>query len=195
MAFPVVQSSIEAMSRLAQHYKDKVIPELNEKLGLSNPMQVPRLSKIVVSMGVGKAMDTRSRIDAAVKDLAQITGQRPVVRNARKSVANFRLREGSPVGCMVTLRGERMYEFMDRLVSVVLPRVRDFRGIGTKFDGQGNYSLGLSEQTLFPEIDLDKVEFSQGMNVTFVTTARNDEEGRALLDGFGFPFRRTGEDK
>jgi len=183
------------MARLTQHYKDKVIPELNDKLGLSNPMQVPRLSKIVVSMGVGKAMDTRSRIDAAVKDLAQITGQKPVVRNARKSVANFRLREGSPVGCMVTLRGERMYEFMDRLVSVVLPRVRDFRGIGTKFDGQGNYSLGLSEQTLFPEIDLDKVEFSQGMNVTFVTTARNDEEGRALLDGFGFPFRSTGENK
>jgi len=162
---------------------------------LSNPMQTPRIDKIVVSMGVGKAMDTRSRIDAAVKDMAIITGQKPVVRNSKKSVANFRLREGSPIGCMVTLRGERMYEFLDRLVSVVLPRVRDFRGVGTKFDGQGNYSLGLTEQTLFPEIDLDRVEFTQGMNVTIVTSARTDDEGRALLDGFGFPFRRPGGNK
>ncbi len=183
------------MARLAAHYKEKVIPQLTEKFGLSNPMQTPRIDKIVVSMGVGKAMDTRSRIDAAVKDMAIITGQKPVVRNSKKSVANFRLREGSPIGCMVTLRGERMYEFLDRLVSVVLPRVRDFRGVGTKFDGQGNYSLGLTEQTLFPEIDLDRVEFTQGMNVTIVTSARTDDEGRALLDGFGFPFRRPGGNK
>jgi large subunit ribosomal protein L5 len=133
-------------------------------------------------------------MDVAVKDLGKITGQKPAIKVARKSVANFRLRAGSPVGCMVTLRNERMYEFFDRLVSVVLPRIRDFRGMKDKFDGQGNYSLGLSEQSLFPEIELDKVEFTQGMNVTIVTSARTDEEGRALLDGFGFPFRRK-EDK
>ncbi|HJM38955.1 MAG TPA: 50S ribosomal protein L5 [Planctomycetota bacterium] len=182
------------MPRLNDYYKETVFPSLKEKFGYKNIHQIPGLEKIVVSMGVGSAVETKSRMDVAVKDLGKITGQKPAIKVARKSVANFRLRAGSPVGCMVTLRNERMYEFFDRLVSVVLPRIRDFRGMKDKFDGQGNYSLGLSEQSLFPEIELDKVEFTQGMNVTIVTSARTDEEGRALLDGFGFPFRRK-EDK
>jgi len=182
------------MARLLDHYRDTVVPQLKEKFSIGNPNRLPRLNKIVVSMGVGKATENKSRMDAAVKDLAMITGQKPVVRISTKSVSGFRLREGMPVGCMVTLRGARMYEFLDRLISVVLPRIRDFQGIKANFDGHGNFSLGLNEQSLFPEIDLDRVEFQQGMNITFVNTARTDEEGRALLDGFGMPFKRPRED-
>jgi len=178
------------MSRLSDHYRDTVAPQLKEKFSFENPNELPRLTKIVVSMGVGKAVENKSRIDAAVKDLAMITGQKPVVRKSTKSVSGFRLREDMPVGCMVTLRGARMFEFMDRLISVVLPRIRDFQGVKANFDGRGNFSLGLTEQSLFPEIDLDRVEFQQGMNITFVNTARSDEEGRALLDAFGMPFKR-----
>jgi len=181
------------MSRLAEQFKEKIHDNLKEKFSYANAMQVPAIKKIVVSMGVSGAVDNKNHMDTAVKDMAKVTGQKPAIRRARKSVANFRLREGMPIGCMVTLRGKRMYEFMDRLVSVVLPRIRDFRGVPDKFDGQGNYSLGLTDQSLFPEIDLDQVEFQQGMNVTFVTSARTDEEGRALLDEFGFPFRRPEE--
>lgn len=178
------------MARLQEHYRESVVPQLKEKFSIGNDNRLPRMTKIVVSMGVGKAVENKARIDAAVKDLGMITGQKPVVRMASKSVSGFRLREGMPVGCMVTLRNARMYEFMDRLISVVLPRIRDFQGIKANFDGRGNFSLGLAEQSLFPEIDLDRVEFQQGMNITFVNTARNDEEGRALLDGFGMPFKR-----
>lgn len=178
------------MPRLSDHYRDVVADQLKEKFSFSNPNQLPRMTKVVVSMGVGKAVENKSRIDAAVKDLAMITGQKPVVRKSTKSVSGFRLREDMPVGCMVTLRGARMFEFMDRLISVVLPRIRDFQGVKANFDGRGNFSLGLTEQSLFPEIDLDRVEFQQGMNITFVNTARTDAEGRALLDGFGMPFKR-----
>ncbi|MFQ5749270.1 MAG: 50S ribosomal protein L5 [Planctomycetota bacterium] len=177
-------------SRLQERYSQTVLPSLLEKLGLKSRLQAPRLTKIVVSMGVGKAVDNKARVEAAAKDLAIISGQKAVIKRARKSVASFHVRAGMPIGCMVTLRGVRMYEFLDRLISVVLPRIRDFRGIKDNFDGRGNFSLGLSEQTFFPEINLDKVEFQQGMNVTIVSTARTDEEGRALLEGFGMPFRR-----
>jgi len=179
------------MTRLQDKYKNEISAGLKGKFEYKNIHQIPRLDKIVVSMGVGKAVENKSAIDSAVKDMAKITGQKPVVRTAKGSISNFRLREGNPVGCMTTLRNERMYEFMDRLVSVVLPRIRDFRGVKDNFDGRGNFSLGLNEQTLFPEIQLDQVEFTQGMNITFVTSARTDEEGRALLDGFGVPFRRN----
>jgi len=157
-------------------------------------MQVPVITKVVVSMGVGKAVDNKSHVESAAKDLTRIVGQKVKITKARKSIANFRLREDLPIGCMATLRGDRMYEFMDRLISVVLPRIRDFRGLKDNFDGQGNFSLGLTEQSLFPEISLDQVEFQQGMNITVVTTARTDEEGRALLEGFGFPFRKRGNE-
>lgn len=157
-------------------------------------MQVPVIMKVVVSMGVGKAVDNKSHVESAAKDLTRIVGQKVKITKARKSIANFRLREDLPIGCMATLRGDRMYEFMDRLISVVLPRIRDFRGLKDNFDGQGNFSLGLTEQSLFPEISLDQVEFQQGMNITVVTTARTDEEGRALLEGFGFPFRKRGNE-
>ncbi len=178
------------LPRLQERYLQTVLPSLMEKLGIESRLQAPRLSKIVVSMGVGKAVENKARVEAAAKDLAAISGQKAVIKRARKSVASFHLRAGMPVGCMVTLRGVRMYEFLDRLISVVLPRIRDFRGVKDNFDGRGNFSLGLTEQTFFPEINLDKVEFQQGMNVTIVSTARTDEEGRALLEGFGMPFRR-----
>lgn len=178
------------LPRLQERYLQTVLPSLMEKLGIKSRLQAPRLSKIVVSMGVGKAVENKARVEAAAKDLAAISGQKAVIKRARKSVASFHLRAGMPVGCMVTLRGVRMYEFLDRLISVVLPRIRDFRGVKDNFDGRGNFSLGLTEQTFFPEINLDKVEFQQGMNVTIVSTARTDEEGRALLEGFGMPFRR-----
>ncbi|HIA39030.1 MAG TPA: 50S ribosomal protein L5 [Planctomycetes bacterium] len=178
------------MTRLQDKYNNEISTGLKDQFEYKNIHQIPRLDKIVVSMGVGKAVENKAAIDAAVKDMAKITGQKPVVRTAKGSISNFRLREGNPVGCMTTLRNERMYEFMDRLVSVVLPRIRDFRGVKDNFDGRGNFSLGLNEQTLFPEIQLDQIEFTQGMNITFVTSARTDEEGRALLSGFGVPFRR-----
>lgn len=178
--------------RLQQHYQDQVRQALIEKFGYSNPHQVPRLEKITLNMGIGGAVADKKVLDIAASALADITGQRPVMTTARKSIAGFRLREGMPIGCMVTLRRQRMYEFMDRLVSIVLPRVRDFRGISRKaFDGRGNYSMGLSEQLMFPELNPDKYTRPQGMNIVFVTSARTNEEGLELLDLMGMPFRQV----
>lgn len=179
------------MVRLLEQYRTKVVPTLQAELGRKNVLSVPRLEKIVVSMGLGRAIAEKARLDSAQKELATITGQRPVICAARKSVSNFKLRKGMKIGAKVTLRGLRMYEFLDRLISVAIPRVRDFRGLDPKgFDGRGNYSLGLTEQTVFPEVDPDKVQFQQGMNVSLVTTARNDAEARRLLTLIGMPFRR-----
>jgi large subunit ribosomal protein L5 len=178
-------------ARLKQKYDDEIRSELVKELGFKNPMQAPKLDKIVVNMGLGEAINNGKIIDASVEQLATITGQKPVVTKARKSIANFKLRQGQSIGAMVTLRGERMYEFFDRLVSVALPRVRDFKGVSPKaFDGKGNYTLGIREQIIFPEINYDKVEKIKGLNITVVTTARNDEEGRALLRRLGMPFRQ-----
>lgn len=177
------------MARLREHYQEKVKPGLSEKFGYGNPMEVPKLSKIVVNMGVGKAIESSSHLERAIADLESITGQKAQTTRARKSIANFKLREGMPIGARVTLRGERMYEFLDRLVNVALPRVRDFRGVKTKMNGSGDYNLGLKEQFIFPEIDFDKIDAVRGMNITFVTTAKTDEEGRELLKLFGMPFR------
>ena len=180
------------MARLKDKYLQEVIPALKKQRGYLNPMQVPRLVKIVVNMGINSAVE-KEVLKTLVTDLAKITGQAPVVRKARKSIANFKLREGMPVGLMVTLRGERMYEFFDRLVSTVLPRLRDFRGVSLKaFDGRGNYSLGLSEQTIFPEINVDEVKKVQGMDITIVTTAVTDDEARDLLRLMGMPFAAAG---
>lgn len=176
------------MARLKDKYVE-VKPRLKERFGIENDMAVPRLTKIVINMGVKGAVENKGRVDAAARDLATITGQRPTIRKARKAISGFKLREGMPIGCAVTLRRERMWEFADRLVTVVLPRIRDFRGVKDKLDGRGNYTLGLAEQTVFPEIDFDKVEFSQGMDITFVTTATNDEQGYALLKELGMPFQ------
>jgi large subunit ribosomal protein L5 len=176
--------------RMLQKYREKVVPALQKEFGYRNPMMVPRLSKVVVNMGVGQAVQNKARIDAANKDLTSIVGQKPMIRKARQSVATFKLREGYPIGVAVTLRGARMWEFVDRLVSLAIPRIRDFRGLPTKLDGRGNYTMGLSEQSVFPEIQLDKVEFVQGMDITFVTTARTDKEGMALLASLGMPFRK-----
>jgi large subunit ribosomal protein L5 len=177
--------------RLKERYHAEVRDQLTERLGLSNAMEVPRFSKIVVNMGVGDAINDAKLIDAAVEDLSVITGQKPKVSRARKSIANFKLREGVPVGASVTLRGDRMWEFLDRLISVAIPRIRDFRGLDpTSFDGRGNYTFGVTEQLIFPEIDYDKVVKVRGMDVTIGTTAKDDEGGRALLEAFGFPFRR-----
>jgi large subunit ribosomal protein L5 len=177
-------------ARLRQRYEKDVRPALMQELGFHNPMQTPRLEKIVVNMGLGEAINNGKIIDASVEQLAAIAGQKPVVTKARKSIANFKLRQGQSIGAMVTLRGDRMYEFFDRLVSIALPRVRDFKGVSPKaFDGKGNYTLGLREQVIFPEINYDKVERIKGLNITVVTTARNDEEGRALLRALGMPFR------
>lgn len=176
--------------RLQTHYFETVRPALVEKFGYKNPHQVPRLEKITLNMGVGAAISDKKLLDVAASALAEITGQKPVLTLARQSIAGFKLREGMPIGCMVTLRRQRMYEFMDRLVSLVLPRVRDFRGISRKaFDGRGNYSLGLSEQLVFPELNPDKYTRPQGMNIVFVTSAINNDEGRELLDMMGMPFR------
>src|SRR5437764_3466291 len=178
------------MARLLERYQKQVAGELEKKLGRKNRLSLPRLQKIVVNMGVGKALQEKNRIDQAAEQLAQITGQKAQVTKAKKAVSGFRLREGNPIGCRVTLRGARMYEFLDRLISMALPRIRDFRGTNPKsFDGHGNYSLGLSEQMVFPEIDPDKVTFTQGMDVTFVTSTNNDDEARELLRSFGMPFR------
>jgi large subunit ribosomal protein L5 len=177
--------------RLKEHYEKQVLPELMKRFSFANPMQAPRLRKIVVNMGVGDALANIKMLDAAVVELGQITGQRPSVRKAKKSIANFKLREGQPIGCMVTLRGARMYEFYDRLVNVALPRIRDFRGVPARsFDGRGNYTLGVTEQIIFPEINYDKVEKVRGMDITFVTSARNDEEGQELLRLMNMPFRQ-----
>ena len=177
--------------RLQEKYKNEIAPALKEQLGLGNVNQIPKLTKIVVNMGVGEAATDSKQIDAAVNDLRIITGQQPMICRARKSIASFKLRAGMPIGAKVTLRGERMYEFLDRLLATAIPRIRDFRGISPKsFDGNGNYSLGITEQLIFPEIDYDKVDRTRGMDITFVTTAVNDEQGRALLDAFGFPFKK-----
>ena len=177
------------MSRLKDKYLQEVKPRLKQRFGIQNDMAVPRLTKIVVNMGVKGAVENKGRVDTASKELGLITGQAPTVRRAKKAISTFKLREGMPIGVAVTLRGARMWEFADRLISVVLPRIRDFRGVPEKLDGHGNYSLGLSEQTVFPEIELDKIEFTQGMDVTFVTTAREDAHGYALLLELGMPFR------
>jgi large subunit ribosomal protein L5 len=181
--------------RLRTKYDQEIRAALKEQLGLANIMQVPRLEKIVLNMGVGKATQQPSLLEGAVRDLEQITGQKPLVTKAKKSIASFKLREGNSIGAKVTLRGDRMWEFLDRLIALAIPRVRDFRGLPTKFDGRGNYTFGITEQTIFPEIDYDKVDVPRGMDITFVTTATTDDEGRALLDAFGFPFRRAGQEQ
>jgi len=179
------------MARLQQYYRDQVVPKLKAELGLSNPMQVPRITKITVNMGVGEAVADRKVMDAAVGDLTRITGQKPIVCKAKKAIATFKVREGLPIGCKVTLRGARMYEFLDRLISVAMPRIRDFRGVSPRgFDGQGNYSMGVREQIIFPEIQYDQVDQLRGMDITITTTARDNKQGRALLDAFSFPFRK-----
>jgi len=176
-------------ARMKTKYREEVVPALTKQYGYSNVMQVPRLEKIVVNRGAGDAAQEAKLMDSYVAELATITGQKPVVTRAKRSVAAFKLREGMPIGCKVTLRGSRMFEFYDRLVSLTLPRVRDFRGISSKgFDGRGNFNLGLEEQIIFPEVDYDKVERVKGLTITIVTTARTDEEGQALLGGMGFPF-------
>jgi large subunit ribosomal protein L5 len=178
-----------AASRLQERYETVLRPMLMKEFGYKNPMQVPRLEKIVVNMGVGEAVQDAKKIDAAVNDLMAITGQRPIVTRARRSIAAFKLRKGMPIGCKVTLRSQRMYEFLDRLITVALPRVRDFRGIsGKSFDGRGNFALGLKEQIVFPEIDYDRVDAVRGLDVVVVTTARTDAEAKALLKGFDMPF-------
>ncbi|MBC5715323.1 50S ribosomal protein L5 [Roseburia sp. BX1005] len=179
------------MSRLKDQYQNEIVDALTKKFGYKNIMEVPKLDKIVVNMGVGEAKENAKLLEAAVKDLETITGQKAVTTKAKNSVANFKIREGMPIGCKVTLRGEKMYEFLDRLVNLALPRVRDFRGINPNaFDGRGNYALGIKEQLIFPEIEYDKVDKVRGMDVIFVTTAKTDEEGRELLTQFGMPFAK-----
>ena len=182
--------------RLREQYESEVLPQLGEKFGRKNRLSLPRIEKIVVNMGVGSAITDKKHLEEATHALTQITGQKPVVTIARKSIAGFRLREGMRIGCKVTLRGNRMYEFLDRLISLALPRVRDFRGLSTTaFDGHGNYSIGLSEQLVFPELNPDKFTRVQGMNITVVTSANSDDEARELLRGFGVPFRREEDGK
>jgi large subunit ribosomal protein L5 len=178
-------------ARLKQIYNEKLVPELKAKLGLKNTMQVPRILKITINMGVGEAVADKKVMDAATADMAKITGQKPAVTKAKKSVAKFKVRDGQAIGCKVTLRGDRMYEFLDRLVSIAIPRIRDFRGISTRsFDGRGNYSLGVKEQIIFPEIQYDQIDQIRGMDITISTSAHDDKHGRALLEAFNFPFRK-----
>jgi large subunit ribosomal protein L5 len=178
------------MARLKDYYQDTVVGQLQEQFGYRNPMQVPRITKITLNMGVGEAVADRKVMEHAAGDMMKIAGQKPIVVNARKSVAGFKVREGWPVGCKVTLRREQMYEFLDRLINIAIPRIRDFRGMNPKaFDGRGNYNMGVREQIIFPEIDYDKIDALRGMDITFTTTATTDEEGRALLKAFNFPFR------
>jgi large subunit ribosomal protein L5 len=178
------------MARLQQQYREKVVPELIERFGYQSPMQVPRITKITLNMGVGDAVNDKKNMEAALADLTKIAGQKPVATRARKAIANFKVRQGLAIGCMVTLRGERMFEFLDRLVTIAFPRVRDFRGVsGRAFDGRGNYSIGLKEQIIFPEIEYDKIDKLRGMNISITTTAKTDEEAKALLTAFRFPFR------
>jgi large subunit ribosomal protein L5 len=178
------------MPRLKERFREELVPRLQEELGLRNPMEVPRLEKIVVNVGVGEAAREAKALDGAVEDLTVVTGQKPAVTKARKSIAGFKLREGMSIGAKVTLRGNRMWEFLDRLLATALPRIRDFRGLDPRaFDGRGNYTLGLTEQLVFPEVDYDKVDAVRGMDITVVTTARTDDEGRALLRALGFPLR------
>lgn len=186
------QKAAEAIppARLHHFYRDKVVSDLTGKFGYKSVMQVPRIEKITLNMGVGESTGDKKILDNAVADMTKITGQKPVITKARKSIASFKVRAGYPIGCMVTLRGARMYEFLDRLVNIAIPRIRDFRGIsGRAFDGRGNYSLGIKEQIIFPEIEYDKVDALRGMNISITTTAKTDEEARALLAAFRFPFR------
>jgi large subunit ribosomal protein L5 len=178
------------MTRLQELYRDKISPELKEKFGYKSSMQVPRITKITLNMGVSEAVADKKVIEHAVSDLTKIAGQRPVVTKTRKAIAGFKIREDYPIGCMVTLRGQRMYEFLDRLVAVALPRVRDFRGIsGRAFDGRGNYNIGVKEQIIFPEIEYDKIDTLRGLNISITTSAKTDDEAKALLVAFSFPFR------
>ena len=178
------------MTRLQDHYKEKVVPQLMEQFGYSTVMQVPRIEKITLNMGVGEAVGDKKVMEFAVGDMQKIAGQKPIVTKAKKSVAGFKIRDGWPIGCKVTLRRDRMYEFLDRLINISIPRIRDFRGLSPKsFDGRGNYSMGVKEQIIFPEVEYDKVDALRGMDITITTSAANDEECRALLDGFNFPFK------
>ena len=178
------------MSRFATIYRDTIVPELTKKFGYKSIMEVPRITKITLNMGVGEAVNDKKLVDNAVADMTKIAGQKPVITRTRKAIANFKIRENMPIGCMVTLRGERMYDFLDRLVTIAFPRVRDFRGVsGRAFDGRGNYNIGLREQIIFPEIEYDKIDAVRGMNISITTTAKTDEEAKALLAGFRFPFR------
>src|SRR6476646_8153514 len=178
------------MARLKERYQKEVAPAIAKEFGIKNPMAIPRVQKVVLNMGMGEAIANAKILDTAADELRAVTGQKPVVTKAKKSIASFKLRQGMPIGCVVTLRGERMYEFLDRLMSVALPRVRDFRGVSAKaFDGRGNYTIGIREQLIFPEIDFNKVDKLRGMNISIVTTARNDEQARALLKAMGMPFR------
>ncbi len=179
------------MARLQEYYREKVIPQLRKELGITNAMEVPKIVKITVNMGVGEAVADKKIIDAAAGDLAKITSQKPVLCQSRKSIASFKLREGLAIGCKVTLRGPRMYEFLDRLISVAMPRIRDFRGVSPRsFDGRGNYNMGVKEQIIFPEIQYDQIDQLRGMDITITTTAKDDKAGRALLEAFQFPFRK-----
>jgi large subunit ribosomal protein L5 len=178
------------MATLKKVYKDEIVPKLKEELGLDNVMQVPRITKITLNMGVGEALGDKKVLDNAVGDLEKIAGQKPIITKARRSIAGFKVREGWPIGCKVTLRSERMYEFLERLISIAIPRVRDFRGVSPKsFDGRGNFAMGVTEQIIFPEIDYDQVDALRGMDITITTTARTDDEGRALLRAFNFPLK------
>ncbi|MGA2208346.1 MAG: 50S ribosomal protein L5 [Acidimicrobiales bacterium] len=188
------EAAVATRPRLRTRYDAEVRSQLLGELGLSNIMQVPRLEKIVINMGVGRATQQQSLLEGAVKDMTAIAGQKPVVTKARQSIAGFKLRQGNAIGCMVTLRGDRMWEFLDRLISLAIPRIRDFRGLSSRsFDGHGNYTFGVTEQLIFPEINYDKIDSTRGMDITIVTSARTDDEGRALLSAFGFPFRREGQ--
>ncbi len=179
------------MARLKEKYKNDIAPALAKEFDIKNPMAIPRIEKVIINMGIGEAISNAKILDTAAEELRAITGQKPVITKAKKSIASFKLRQGMNIGTMVTLRGERMFEFLDRLISVALPRVRDFRGISAKaFDGRGNYTLGIREQLIFPEIDFNKVDKTRGMNISFVTTAKTDEQSRALLKALGMPFRQ-----
>ncbi|MGH8300880.1 MAG: 50S ribosomal protein L5 [Steroidobacteraceae bacterium] len=179
------------MVRLQQYYREQVLTRLQRDLGIANPMEVPRITKITVNMGVGEAVADKKVMDAAIADLTKITGQKPLVTKSRKAIASFKIRAGLAIGCKVTLRGARMYEFLDRLISVAMPRIRDFRGVSPRsFDGRGNYSLGVKEQIIFPEIQYDQIDQVRGMDITITTTARDNRHGRALLEAFNFPFRK-----
>jgi large subunit ribosomal protein L5 len=179
------------MARLQQYYREQVVPRLRSDLKIENLMQVPRIAKITVNMGVGEAVADKKVMDAAVSDLVKITGQKPLITKSRKAIASFKIRAGLPIGAKVTLRGRRMYEFLDRLINIAMPRIRDFRGVSPRaFDGQGNYTLGVKEQIIFPEIQYDQIDQVRGMDITITTTARDDRHGRALLEAFNFPFRK-----
>jgi large subunit ribosomal protein L5 len=179
------------MSRLQEYYKSTVVPKLTQDFGFKNPMQVPKITKITVNMGVGEAVADRKIVDAAAADMAKITGQKPLITKSKKAIAAFKLRENLPIGCKVTLRGARMYEFLDRLITIAMPRIRDFRGVSARaFDGRGNYTLGVKEQIIFPEIQYDQIDQLRGMDITITTSAETNEHGRALLEAFNFPFRK-----